>query len=163
MNIKKLAAKAIKLQKVNPRVARKMAMKVLDLSRKAASLVVLDDDALEEIQDTPEGKKWKGYEYDVSFSTVTFIGDEGDYDEDHGWESQGEGPFDTLDELLSSAEGEGSWIEWSSSSPSKGDWIISEGEQSGDENTTYNLFIKRKDKKGLEKEEIKFISDYLRI
>lgn len=101
----------------------------------------------------------------MSYSIVTpESAEEGDYAE-NGWEIEKE-EYESLEELLNAANSQASWVEWSSSNPDgKHDWVVSEEQQDyrTGESTEYNLFIERKDKKPLSKEEIEYINKKLRI
>jgi len=130
----------------------------------ATNIVVLDDDDLEGLDEKAK-KAWKGYTYKMTYEVVSpESAEEGDA-EDRGWEEEGSEPYDTLEEVLKAVDDK-SWLEWSSSSPDgKRDWIISQAEEdySSGNNTTYHLWIERKDGKPLGKEELAYIKKSLRL
>lgn len=103
-------------------------------------IMVLDED---DYDDLPEAlkKKWKGYNYKMTYQVVTpESAEEGDF-ADHGWVEKKSDTYNSLEELMSDVD-DHSWLEWSSSHPDgKRDWIISDSEQDfrTGERTSYSL------------------------
>lgn len=132
----------------------------------AEQLVVLTEEDFESLG-AEEQRQWKGYTYKMAFEVVTpESAEEGDA-ADRGWEEEGSQVYDYLEELLkdSGVRNHG-WIEWSSSSPDgKHDWLVSEAEQNyrTGEDTSYHLWVERKDGKPLSRHEMAFINRALHV
>jgi hypothetical protein len=130
----------------------------------AEQLVVLTEEDFESLS-AEEQRQWKGYTYKMAYEVVTpESAEEGDA-EDRGWEEEGSQIYDYLEELLKAVD-DHSWMEWSSSSPDgKHDWLVSQGEVSfrtGAE-TSYHLWIERKDGRPLSRHEMAFIERALHV
>lgn len=66
--------------------------------------------------------------------------------------------YESMGAVIRAVE-DNSWLEWSSSHPRDGDWLMTEGQQNYRDGTytTYSLFVKRNDGKPLSKNEIEQI------
>ena len=113
-----------------------------------------------------EVKRWKGYNVSMTYQVVSPESAEAGDFEDSGFEIEDE-HYDYLHEIVSDSPIRNhSWVEWSSSPPDgKNDWIVSEGEPdySSGNDTSYGLHIKRKDRRPLSKEEMRFLHKELRL
>jgi hypothetical protein len=106
-----------------------------------------------------------GYIYRISYETWDEEALEAGETDDKGWKVEESESYDTLESLLDSVSHDASWLEWSSSHPSSGDWIISQDDQdyrTGDR-TQYSLFIERSDGKPLTTAQLKLIDKKLRL
>lgn len=128
-------------------------------------LVVLDEETHEGLN--PEvAASWKGYRYKMSFDVVTHASAADGDIASNGWEEEGSDAFPTLEELLRQSDIRfKSWLEWSSSKPEAGSWVISQAAEdmrTGD-STTYHLFVERVDGQPINREEIDFITSTLQL
>ncbi len=134
------------------------AEQVLELIEGKQPIVLTEDDYDE--MDPKEQKRWKGYWYKMTYETWDQDSLEAGDTDDKGWTQKKSKPDNSLQELL---EGNSdiynqSWLEWSSSHPDGDhDWIVSQEDESGGENTIYHLWVVRSDGKGLSKEEMQYI------
>ena len=127
--------------------------------------VVLTDEDYDELDDHQK-KYWQGYYYKMTYEVWTPEDVEHGDASDRGWEEHGSDPEDSLEDLLHNSDISGkSWTEWSDSSPGPRSWIVSHGEadhRTG-ERTNNSLWIMRKDKQPLTREEIQYISRELGV
>jgi hypothetical protein len=109
-------------------------------------------------------RKWKGYLTSMTYEVWDEEAVEAGDTDDKGWDYQ-DSHFDSLEEAVSSASYDASWLEWSSSSPGPRDWIVSQDDQDfrTGERTVNHLFVERADKVPLSKDEIRYITKELRL
>jgi hypothetical protein len=104
------------------------------------------------------------YKMSITYGVVTEeSAAEGDYAET-GYKVEDE-IYDSLDELLDDVKHDHSWLEWSSSHPTTGDWVVSQDEEdyaTGD-HTSYNLHIENMETEELSEPEIAFITNELAL
>lgn len=127
-------------------------------------MVLLEEDL--EALDKDALKAWKGYRYRLSFDVVTEASAADGDTAETGWENEESEVFFSLEELLREHQVRSkSWLEWSDGKPCGTSWVLSQEETDSHKGdvTTYHLFIKRVDGKGLRKEELDHIAGALRL
>jgi hypothetical protein len=106
----------------------------------------------------------EGYVVSMTYEIVTPESAESADVAERGFEYK-KNKYDTIEEIFDDWDNKKNWVEWSSSSPRSGDWLVSEEERdfSSGSFTTYGLHIERADRKPLSKDEIKEISKEARV